>query len=70
MENKVVTYTMDAGNQPLTVTSIDALFDALRLELEYQEPNEDGEDNAVQIIITVGRTMTQQEVDNLPEWEG
>lgn len=68
MESKVVTYTMDAGNQPLISTSIDLLFEALRGELECALDGD--ETGPVDIVITVDRSMTQQEVDNLPEWEG
>lgn len=60
---------MDAGNQPLIVTSIEELFDALRPELESPHIFPDDEP-AVEVVITVEKKMTQKEVDDLPEWEG
>lgn len=70
MSELIKTYTMDAGGTPLIETNIHGLLDALEQELEYQEPDGEGKENEIEIVIKISRSMTQEQVDNLPEWDG
>jgi len=64
---KIKTITLDFrnGEMDLIETNVQNILDVLKAELTETEV-EEGEE--VEFIITVKRDMTQEEFENLPEW--
>lgn len=66
--SKIITYAFNAGDSDLIDTDIDGIIETLRAEVESADEPAEGDEIVFEIKIQ--KKYTQEEVENLPEWDG
>lgn len=71
MSEKIKTWKVECGGEVMIATKpeeVMQIIEALCGSLTNLEPDP-GEEEGEDIVVTVQRKYTQEEVDNLPEWQ-
>lgn len=66
---KIKTFAFNARDSDLIDTNIENIIETLKIYMEEAGPEEE-DDKEVVFEIKVQKKYTQEEVDNLPEWDG